>query len=65
MDTQLIIVTIIGVIVAAIILRSIYRFFFVKNENSGYCVGCTGCSLSKDWEEEEEVDPYTAYLKQE
>lgn len=63
MDVQLILVIIIGVAVAAILLRSIYRFFFVKNKN-GYCGGCTGCSLSKDWKEEEEVDPYTAYLHQ-
>lgn len=62
MNTQLIIVIIIGVIVAAIILRSIYRFFFVKDKNSGYCAGCTGCSLSKDWEEDKEIDPYRSYL---
>lgn len=63
MDVQLIIVIIIGVAVAAILLRGIFRFFFVKSKN-GYCGGCTGCSLSKDWKEEEEVDPYTAYLHQ-
>ena len=64
MDTQLIIVIIIGVAVAAIILRGIFRFFFTKSKNN-YCGTCTSCSLSKDWNEEEEVDPYTAYLKQE
>ena len=63
MNIQLIIVIIIGVAVAAILLRSIYRFFFVENKN-GYCGGCTGCSLSKERKEEEEVDPYTAYLNQ-
>lgn len=63
MNIQLIIVIIIGVAVAAILLRSVYRFFFVENKN-GYCGGCTGCSLSKEWKEEEEVDPYTAYLNQ-
>ena len=63
MDIQLIIVIIIGVAVAAILLRGIYRFFFVENKN-GYCGGCTGCPLSKDWKEDEEVDPYTSYLNQ-
>ena len=63
MDIQLIIVIIIGVAVAAILLRGIYRFFFVENKN-GYCGGCTSCPLSKDWKEDEEVDPYTAYLNQ-
>ena len=63
MDIQLIIVIIIGVTVGAILLRSIYRFFFVENKN-GYCGGCTGCALSKDWKEKEETDPYTAYLNQ-
>lgn len=63
MNTQLIIVIIIGIIVAALILRSIYRFFFVKDELNGNCVGCTGCFLSKEWdEEEEEKDPYRSYL---
>ncbi len=63
MDIQLIIVIIIGVTVGAILLRNIYRFFFVESK-SGYCGGCTGCALSKDWKEEEETDPYTAYLNQ-
>ena len=63
MDIQLIIVIIIGIVIAAILLRSIYRFFFVEKKN-GYCGGCTGCSLSKDWKEEEEIDPYTSYLNQ-
>ncbi len=61
MDLQLIIVFIIGVAVAAILLRGIYRFFFVKKEG-GHCGGCTGCSLSREWKEEDEVDPYTSYL---
>lgn len=61
MNTQLIIVIIIGVAVGAILLRSIYRFFFVKNQE-GYCGGCKGCSLSKKWKEEDKVDPYTSYL---
>lgn len=62
MDIQLIIVIIIGVAVAAILLRSIYRFFFVEKKD-GYCGGCTGCSLSSNIKEkEEEPDPYTAYL---
>ena len=61
MDIQLFIVILIGVAVTAIILRGIYRFFFTENTNK-YCGGCTGCSLSKDWNEEEEVDPYRSYL---
>lgn len=61
MDLQLIIVIIIGVAVAAILLRGIYRFFFIEKKE-GYCGGCTGCSLSKEWKEEDEVDPYTSYL---
>lgn len=61
MDLQLIIVIIIGVAVAAILLRNVYRFFF-EEKKEGYCGGCTGCSLSKDIKEEEELDPYTSYL---
>ena len=63
MDIQLIIVIIIGLAVAAILLRGIYRFFFVETK-SGYCGGCTGCSRSKEWKEDKEVDPYTSYLNQ-
>ncbi len=63
MDIQLIIVIIIGFAVAAILLRGIYRLFFVENK-SGYCGGCTGCSMSKEWKEDKEVDPYTSYLNQ-
>lgn len=61
MNIQLIVVVIIGITVAAILLRNMYRFFFVEKED-GYCGGCTGCGLSKKWNEEDEVDPYTAYL---
>lgn len=51
MNIQLIIVILIGVVIATILLRGIYRFFFVEKKD-GYCGGCTGCSLSKDWKEE-------------
>lgn len=62
MNIQLIIVIVIGIAVAAILLRNLYRFFFVEKKE-GYCGGCTGCSLSKDWKEkDEEVDPYTSYM---
>ncbi len=61
MNIQLIVVVIIGITVAAILLRNVYRFFFVEKEGR-YCGGCTGCSLSKEWKEEDEVDPYTSYL---
>ena len=61
MDLQLIIVIIIGIAVAAIVLRNVYRFFFVEKKN-GHCGGCTGCSLSREWKEEEKTDPYTSYL---
>lgn len=62
MDTQLFIVIIIGVAVAAIILRGIYRFFFKENKNK-FCGSCTGCSLSEDWQEDDkELDPYRSYL---
>ena len=62
MDLQLIIVIIIGIAVAAIVLRNVYRFFFVEKKN-GHCGGCTGCSLSKEWKEDEQANPYTSYLE--
>lgn len=62
MDLQLIIVIIIGIAVVAILLRSVYRFFFVKKEG-GPCGSCTGCSVSRKWTEEEKADPYTSYLQ--
>lgn len=63
MNIQLIIVIMIGIAVAAILLRSLYRFFFVENKD-GHCGGCSGCSFSKNWKEADEVDPYTSYLNQ-
>src|SRR5690554_6925633 len=45
MDIQLLIVIIIGITVGTILLRGIYRFFFVKKDVS-YCGGCTMCELS-------------------
>lgn len=44
MDVQLFIVIIIGIIVALLVLRGIYRFFFVKKE-AGFCGGCSGCEF--------------------
>ena len=61
MDIQLIIVIIIGIAVAAVLIRNTYRFFFVERKNK-YCGGCTGCSMSKEWEEER-VDPYRQHLR--
>ena len=61
MDLQLIIVIIIGIAVVAILLRNVYRFFF-EEKKEGYCGGCTGCSLSKESNGEEEADQYTSYL---
>ena len=61
MNSQLIIVILIGIAVAAILLRNIYSFFFVEKKE-GYCGGCTGCSLSKE-KEEGVQNPYTSYLE--
>ncbi len=61
MNIQLIIVILIGIIVAGILLRSVYRFFFVERKE-GYCGGCRGCSMSQNLNEEDEPDPYTSYL---
>jgi hypothetical protein len=61
MNIQLIIVIIIGLAVAGILLRNVYRFFFVEKKD-GYCGGCTGCSVSKKWNEDEKPNPYTSYL---
>lgn len=44
MDFQLFIVIVIGIGVAAIVVRSLYRFFFVKRDSS-YCNGCKMCDL--------------------
>ena len=60
MDIQLIIVILIGIAVAAVLIRNTYRFFFVERKNK-YCGGCTGCSMSKEWTEET-VDPYRQHL---
>lgn len=62
MDIQLIIVIFIGVVVAAILLRGVYRFFF-EEKKEGYCGGCTGCSLSREPNKKaDEHNPYTWYL---
>ncbi|MGV8964625.1 MAG: FeoB-associated Cys-rich membrane protein [Candidatus Saccharimonadaceae bacterium] len=62
MNLQLIIVILIGLLIAAFLIRSIYRFFFGEKKDR-YCGGCSGCSLSKDWKEEETPDPYTSHLQ--
>lgn len=62
MNLQLIIVILIGIVVAVILLRNIYRFFFVIDRKKNICGGCTGCSMSKEWKEDIH-DPYRAYLQ--
>lgn len=62
MNLQLIIVILIGLVVAAVIIRNVYRFFFVTDINKNPCGNCSGCSMSKNWEEEKQ-DPYRAYLQ--
>ena len=62
MNLQLIIVILIGVAVAAILIRNVYRFFFVIDRKKNICGGCTGCSMSKEWEKDRQ-DPYRAYLQ--
>lgn len=47
MDLQLFIVLIIGVIVSVVVIRGIYRFFFVKKK-TGFCGGCSGCEFSPE-----------------
>ncbi|MDO5522859.1 MAG: hypothetical protein Q4G48_02305 [Bacteroidia bacterium] len=44
MSLQLLIVIIIGIVVAIVIIRGIYRFFFVKKE-TGFCGGCKACEF--------------------
>lgn len=46
MDIQWIIVIIIGIAVAAKLIHSLYKLFFVKKDTP-YCGGCTGCEVSK------------------
>lgn len=62
MNLQLTIVILIGLVVAAVIIRNVYRFFFVTDINKNPCGSCSGCSMSKNWEEEKQ-DPYRAYLQ--
>ncbi len=45
MSLQLFIVIIIGIIVSIIVIRGIYRFFFVKKE-SGFCGSCNACEFN-------------------
>ncbi|WP_436416437.1 hypothetical protein [Petrimonas sp.] len=47
MNLQLAIVIIIGIIVSVIVIRGIYRFFFVKKE-SGFCGGCNACEFNPE-----------------
>jgi hypothetical protein len=44
MDLQLFAVIIIAILVAIVLIRGVYRFFFVKRESGG-CLGCKGCEL--------------------
>ncbi|HHV85430.1 MAG TPA: FeoB-associated Cys-rich membrane protein [Petrimonas sp.] len=44
MSLQLFIVILIGIVVSGIVIRAVYRFFFVKKK-SGFCGGCKGCDL--------------------
>ncbi len=62
MNLQLIIVILIGLVVAGILIRNVYRFFFVIDRRKNICGGCTGCSMSKEWKEDVH-DPYRAYLQ--
>lgn len=45
MDIQLLIVILVGVVVAFILLRNIYRFFFDKNSSNG-CGSCNACEFN-------------------
>lgn len=45
MSLQLFIVILIGIVVSGVVIRAIYRFFFVKK--SGFCGGCKGCDLQQ------------------
>ena len=47
MDIQLFIVIVIGIIVGAILIRAIYRFFFTGRDHS-ICGGCTGCDIQRE-----------------
>ncbi len=46
MDIQSLVVILIALVVAGIVIRKLYRFFFVKNDTP-YCGGCTGCDAAK------------------
>ena len=46
MSLQLLIVIIIGIVVSIVVVREIYRFFFVKRA-SGSCGGCQGCDFNR------------------
>lgn len=62
MDIQLIIVILIGIAVAALLVRNVYRFFFTIDRKENPCGGCTACGVSKQWNKEAPKDPYRAYL---
>lgn len=63
MDIQFIIVILIGIAVLALLIRNLYRFFFVVDRKSNPCGGCTGCSVSRKWNPDTPRNPYTAYLE--
>ncbi|MDR3062408.1 MAG: FeoB-associated Cys-rich membrane protein [Dysgonamonadaceae bacterium] len=44
---QFVIVYTIGILVAALLLYRIYRFFFVKRGRPNPCAGCSGCALAE------------------
>ncbi len=62
MNVQIIIVILIGLAVAVLLMRNLYRFFFVIDRKKNMCGGCTGCNMSKN-DEEVGKDPYRAYLE--
>lgn len=46
MDIQLIIVILIAAIVSFILIRGVYRFFFVDKKSSGICGSCNACEFN-------------------
>lgn len=46
MDIQLIIVVLVGIVVSYILIRGVYRFFFVNKKSSGICGSCNMCEFN-------------------
>ncbi|MFT3995590.1 MAG: FeoB-associated Cys-rich membrane protein [Dysgonomonas sp.] len=42
---QEVVVVLIGIVVALIVLRKVYSFFFSKNQQKGSC-GCSSCGCN-------------------